>query len=120
MDSFFLAFCLSVFLSFFFFSLSFFVSFDYSSVVSVVLLLHLWKKSFMMRREKRRRIRREEGGGGGEECFPSFALSYSVLLSRLFAQKKKKEKTRTIKEKNAEENRDISVRSHGYEHSGPH
>jgi hypothetical protein len=49
MDSFLLSVCLS------FFFLSFFVSFDYSLVVSVVLLLHLWEKRFMMRIEKKKK-----------------------------------------------------------------
>jgi hypothetical protein len=86
---------LSVFLS-----LSFFVSFDYSLVMSVVLLLQFLEKKLY-----------DENREEDEECFPSFALSRSVLLSLGSLPRQKKETTRTIKEKKAKENRDISARA---------
>ena len=52
-----------------------------------------------------------------EECFPSFALSRSVLLSRFFAQTKEGT-TRTRKEKNDGKWRHLSAREHAYARKG--
>ena len=66
------------------------------------------RESFMMRTERERARAGEEEG----ECFPSFALSRSVLHYRFFAEGMK-EARRTMKEekKNPKENRDISARA---------
>ena len=93
-NSSFLSGCLS-----FSFFLSFFVSFDYALVVSIVLPLYL--------REGKKKLE-DENTGEDEECFPSFALSYSDLFFQFFTEAKRKNDRR--KKRKTRENKDISMR----------